>query len=81
MSINAKGKVVKQRAGGTKFDIRMVPKYKTDSKTGKSTMESLSYQIYIGKNSVKTGFKSIKAAEEFVVENQSKYDKESKKFK
>lgn len=78
---NVRGKVVKQNVNGTIFDVRQVPKYLTDSQTGKKRMQSSSMCLFIGRNSVKTGFKSIEAAGEFAVANMAKYNKKEKLFK
>lgn len=78
---NERGKVVKQNVYGTIFDVRIVPKVKTDVKTGKSVWETSSYHLFIGKTAVKAGFKNVDEAGKFALENISKYDRKDKKFK
>ena len=74
-----RGKVVKQLINGTIFDVRRVPKYGKDLK-GNKVIESASYCLFVGKNNVKRGFKSIEEAGIFAVENKSKYNKKEKRF-
>lgn len=73
-----RGKVVQKCVNGTIFDVRHVPRYIGHGKARR--MESSSYHLYIGKKSLKGGFKSVEAAGQFAAENLNKYNRKAKSF-
>lgn len=75
-----RGKVIKPNVNGTFFDIRQVPKWDTDNRTGKKTMTSSSLCLFVGKHNVKSGFKTVQEAGTFAIENLDKYNKKSRIF-
>jgi hypothetical protein len=75
-----RGKVIEHGVNGTIFDVRQVPKYDTDNRTGKKTMISSSLCLFIGKHNVKFGFSTVQEAGTFAIENLDKYNKKSRTF-
>ncbi len=75
-----RGKVIVQNVANSIFDVRQVPKYTTDKKTDKKRVETSSLCLFIGKNNVKSGFKSVQEAANFVAQNIRKYNKKTRKF-
>ena len=75
-----RGKVIESQVNGTIFDVRQVPKYDVDNRTGKKTMKSSSLCLFIGKHNVKSGFKTVLEAGTFATKNLDKYNKKSRSF-
>lgn len=76
-----RGKVIKQNVNGTIFDVRQVPKYIIDKESKRKRMETSTFCLFLGKNKIKSGFKTADAAGDFAVENSTKYDKKDRKFR
>ena len=75
-----RGKIIVQNVANSIFDVRQVPKYITDKQTDKKRVESSSLCLFLGKNMVKSGFKNIEEAANFVAQNAQKYNKKSRRF-